>query len=193
MRRPCRLRKATSCPGPRPLCGERLPGSYIRGVPTALNDRFETLFGERRGSGRDERESLYHRVEVRHGRESWHRYPGGPRHRLDGPAQIIYLHDGGVEECWFRDGELYRADGGPVFVCRRADGEAVEQYWYRDGQYCSTPAPPQPPAGRAGSLPERERRRQLHQTQKHPHDHIPSTIDLWDGPAESCTRSCQVR
>jgi hypothetical protein len=104
-----------------------------------LAGRFNSVLGNGRGCEREEAEALAYKFDAERGVETWRLWKDGPRHRLDGPAQIVTLPDGSRDECWFADDKLYRADGGPVFIRRAANGRVIEQLWYEDGHFVGPP------------------------------------------------------
>lgn len=63
-------------------------------------------------------------------------YKNGVLHRLDGPAVIIWDHNGiKIEENWYKDGKLHRLDGPAIRHVRRWTGVNLRRYYINDIYY----------------------------------------------------------
>ena len=73
--------------------------------------------------------------------EEWFR--DDKRHRVDGPASVVFNGDGSKTEEWYSDGQLDRIDG-PARVKVERDGTVTREEWYRYGEQVPAPSAPLP-------------------------------------------------
>ena len=63
--------------------------------------------------------------------KSW--YLNGERHRIDGPARIVYTPSGETRvEYWYLNGEKHRTDG-PAEIFYNNPREIIDTSWYLNG------------------------------------------------------------
>jgi hypothetical protein len=72
--------------------------------------------------------------------ETWHD-ENGERHRVNGPALIVYDIDTGVvvREAWMQHGTLHRTDGPALITRDGTTGRVISTTWYAHGE--QVPAP----------------------------------------------------